>query len=73
MLLVLIGLVFTNVDFETVIVFHGCPDVKSGFGMGVPHSANVWFYMGLFCAPQGGKELPHVIMLAMDVGIGRYL
>ncbi len=55
------------------MVFHGCSDVKSGFGMGVPHSANIRFHMGLYCAPQGGNGLSHVIMLAMDVGIGRYI
>jgi hypothetical protein len=55
------------------MVFHGCPDVESGFGMGVPRLVNVWFYMGLYCAPQGGKGIPHVTVLAVDVGMGRYL
>ncbi len=64
---------FYDIDLETAIVFHGCPDVESGFGMGVPHLANVRFYMGLYCTHQGGEGLPHVIMLAMDVHTGQYL
>jgi hypothetical protein len=64
---------FYNVDLKSVMVFHGCPDVESGLGIGVPHLANIRFYMGLHCAPQGGEGLPHVIILAVDVGIGKYL
>ncbi len=64
---------FYDIDLEIVMVFYGCPDVDSGFGMGVPHLENVRFYMGLHCAPQGGEGLPYVIMSAMDVGIGQYL
>ncbi len=55
------------------MMFHGCHNVESGFGMGVPRLANVRFYMGLYCAPQGGEGLPHAAMLAMDVNIGQYL
>jgi hypothetical protein len=36
---------FHDIDLETAMVFHGCPDVEFGFGMGVPRSANVRFYM----------------------------
>ncbi len=61
---------FYDKDLETAMVFHGCPNVEYGFGLGVPRLANARFYMGLYCAPQGGKGLPHVIMLAMDMGIG---
>ncbi len=43
------------------MVFHGCPNVESGFGMGVPRLANVRFYMGLDCAPQEGKGLSHLM------------
>ncbi len=42
-------------NLERAMVFHGCPDVESVFGMGVPNSANVRFYMGLDSAPQGAK------------------
>jgi hypothetical protein len=60
-----------NIDLETAMVFHGCPDVESSFGMGVPHLASIRFYIGLlYCTPQEGKGLPHVIVLAVDVGIG---
>jgi hypothetical protein len=64
---------FNNIDLETAMVFHGCPNVESILGMGVPRLANIRFNMGLYCPPQGGEGLPHVIMLAMDVGIGQYL
>jgi hypothetical protein len=52
------------------MVFHGYPDVEPGFRVGVPHLGNVWFYMGLYCAPQGGKGVPHVIVLTVDMSIG---
>jgi hypothetical protein len=55
------------------MMFHGCPDVEAGFQMGVPHLLCVRFYMDLDCATQWCKELPHVVMLAMDVGMGRDL
>ncbi len=64
---------FYDIDLETAMVFHGCPDVESIFGKVVPCLVNIRFYMGLCCVPQGGEGLPHVIMLAMDVGIGQYL
>ncbi len=41
--------------------------------MGIPLATSVWFYMGLDCTPQGGEGLPHVFVLAMDMGIGRDL
>jgi hypothetical protein len=46
---------FYDMNLERAMVFHGCPDVESVFGMGVPNSANVRFYMGLDSAPQGAK------------------
>ncbi len=52
------------------MMFHGCPDVESGLQMGIPRAASIRFYMGRDCAPKRGEWLPHVIMLAMDVGIG---
>ncbi len=67
------GSCFDYVDFETAMMFHGCPDVEAGLQMGVPCLSCVKFYMGLNCATQWCKGLPHVVMLAMDVGIDRDL
>ena len=62
-----------NIELEAAMVFHLYTYVESGFRMVVPRSASIGFYMGLYCAPQGGKGLPHVIILARDMGIGKYL
>jgi hypothetical protein len=64
------GSCFCYVHFETAMMFHGCSYVETSLQMGIPGALCIRFYMGLHCATQWCKRLPHVVMLAMDVGIG---
>ncbi len=52
------------------MMFHGYSYVETGLRMGIPRASCIRFYMSLHCATQWCERLPHVVMLAMDVGIG---
>ena len=55
------------------MVFHGRAQIDSGLRSGVPRAAVVGFDVSLDCTSDWGERLPHVVVLAVDVGKCRYL
>ncbi len=68
-LLTLFALVFHNVDVETSVMLHCCPNVEAGVCMDVPGSSVLGFDVGHHCASQGWERAFHVVVLPMDMGI----
>ncbi len=62
---------FHNIDVEALVMLHRHPNVEPSFGMGVPCSSVLRFYVCHHCASQGGKGALHVVVLPMNMRIGR--